>query len=117
MARLAGAVGAANIGTPIVTIIPAGPSSNFDFIDFSSYHAAGVMVTDSNQTNDVVIGTAPVAGKYITMTEVAGAGNDGVYTINLVTSTVAGTADDVVQLIGTADFGYEKDFVAATFII
>lgn len=102
----------------VVVVVPAGPETNFDYIDFSAYDATGVVVTDSNQVADIVIGTANgVATRWITMTEVAGSGNDGKYTINLVTSTVAGAADDTVQLIGVADFGYEKDFVEETFII
>ena len=65
---------------------------------------------------EVVIGTANAAvAQWVTMTE--STTNDGVYTINLVTSTAAGAADDVVQLIGVADFGFEKDFTEFTFII
>lgn len=110
-----GAPGTANTGTIITTIVPAGPGLGFDKIDFSAYLATGVVVTDSNQAAEV-FGTANgVAAKWITMTE--SATNDGEYTINLVTSTLAGTADDVAVLIGVADFGYEQNFVTASFIL
>jgi hypothetical protein len=107
----------------VIIITPPGPESNFDFIDFTSYDVTGVVVTDSNQAGVIlgsevngIVGTANgVATRWITMTE--STTNDGLYTINLVTSTVAGAADDVVQLIGVADFGYEKDFTDYTFFL
>jgi len=119
---VAGTVGVDDAPGEIV-IIPPGPESNFDFIDFTSYDVTGVVINDSNQVNDIrgsevngIVGTANgVATRWITMTE--STTNDGVYTISLVTSTVAGAADDTVQLIGVADFGYEKDFTDYTFFL
>ncbi|ROZ77449.1 DUF4214 domain-containing protein [Ramlibacter sp. WS9] len=119
---IAGTVGVDDAPGELV-IIPPGPETNFDFIDFTSYDVTGVVINDSNQVNDIrgsevngIVGTANgVATRWITMTE--STTNDGVYTINLVTSTVAGAADDTVQLIGVADFGYEKDFTDYTFFL
>jgi hypothetical protein len=119
---IAGTVGVDDAPGELV-IIPPGPETNFDFIDFTSYDVTGVVVTDTNQAGVIlgseangIVGTANgVATRWITMTE--STTNDGLYTINLVTSTVAGAADDTVQLIGVADFGYEKDFTDYTFFL
>ncbi|MEG3063232.1 MAG: hypothetical protein RR857_20020 [Comamonas sp.] len=105
-----GAPGAAGVGTPIVTVSPAGAGAGFDYIDFSAYDAAAVVINGS-----VVAGTAATAGQtYISLTSVVG-GHAGEYTVAQFTE--AGAIDTQVGLIGTLDFGVAQDFVSANFIL
>jgi S-layer protein len=64
---------------------------------------------------DLPQSTNGVATRWTTMTE--STTNDGPYTINLETSTVACAADDTVQLMGVADIGYEKGITDYTFFL
>lgn len=122
---IVGAVGTANIGTPIVTVSPGGPGAGFDYLDFSAYDPAGVVVV-GGVTLDVAgdaftIGSAAPNNQtysYIRMTE--SATNEGWYTIDLVTvDDDTPVTPDVVQLIGVADFGDTApvDFVVQNFIV
>lgn len=102
-----------------------GPGRGFDWLDFSAYDPAGVVVNGVTLIDVVgdgfTVGSAAPDGKvysYIRMTE--SLTNEGLYTIDLVTvdDNTPVTAD-VVELIGVADFGdtAEVNFVPDNFII
>ena len=102
-----------------------GPGRGFDWLDFSAYEPAGVVVNGVTLIDvagdGFTVGSAAPDGKvysYIRMTE--SLTNEGLYTIDLVTvdDNTPVTAD-TVQLIGVADFGdtAEVEFVPDNFII
>lgn len=113
---VSGTVGTPDTTEPLYVIIPAGPGPGLDYLDFTAYNVQAVAVNGT----EFDFGTMPLAtdtGKYITMVE--SATNDGFYTISLVDfGATSATADNVSdQLIGVADFGVEKAFVLANFIV
>lgn len=92
-----------------VEVTTYGLTDGFDMIDFSAYNAAAVLVDGV-----LVAGTVATAGQtYINLVE--STTNDGVYTMTQYTE--AGATDTVVGVIGVADFGIEKDFLAENFIL
>lgn len=105
---------AATGGTYTVVNTSSTPTTGFDYIDFSAYNAKAVYVDGV-----LVAGTAPTALGQTYITLVESSTNDGSYTMTQYTEAGAlGTAGDtVVGVIGVADFGVEKDFVAQNFIL
>lgn len=107
---ITGTVGtAASTTPPVGTFTPAGATTGFDMIDFSSYAAKAVYVGAT-----LVAGSAATAGQhYIVMTE--SSSNDGSYTMKEYTE--AGATDTLVGTIGVADFGATQTFHANNFIL
>ena len=105
---------AATGGTYTVVNTSTVYTTGFDYIDFSAYNAKAVYVDGV-----LVAGTAPTAVGQTYITLVESATNDGSYTMTQYQEAGAlGTAGDtVVGVIGVADFGVEKDFVALNFIL
>lgn len=80
-----------------------------DYLDFSAYNAKAVYVDGV-----LVAGTVAVTDQtYITL--VQSTTNEGAYTMTQYTEK--GAVDTVVGVIGVADFGAEKAFVAENFIL
>lgn len=113
---VAGTVGTAATTTPPVYTVTseARPGYGIDYLDFSAYNAKAVYVDGV-----LVAGTAPTALGQTYITLVESATNDGSYTMTQYAEAGAlGTAGDtVVGVIGVADFGVEKDFLAQNFIL
>ncbi len=101
------------VGTAATTAAPVlvNSATGIDYLDFTTYHATTVVVDGA-----VVSGLAalPATGVYIELVE--SSTNAGEYTIsehNL--GLLADATDDVVKVIGVADFGQHEDFIAANF--
>ena len=109
VAAVAGTVGTPNTGTLVPVVIPAGPGTGFDYIDFSAYDAVNVQVGANT------FGAAAAQGeKYITMVE--DTANAGQYLVTVYEE--GGAAADVeLGVVGTLDFGANQAFVAANFIL
>lgn len=105
-----GTVGTATgAGVPTVT-----PGDGFDYLDFSTYAGVDHVVVNGST---LVGGALPTASdSWVSLTENTAANpGAGVYTIELHTLDAAGAA--TVGLIGVADFGSHKDFIADNFIV
>jgi hypothetical protein len=113
---VAGTVGTAATTTPPVYTVSSVAHAGYgiDYLDFSAYNAKAVYVDGV-----LVKGTAPTAVGQTYITLVESATNDGSYTMTQYQEAGAlGTAGDtVVGVIGVADFGVEKDFLAQNFIL
>lgn len=121
---ISGTVGEDDVDGFYQTVQFDGPGRGFDFLDYSAYDPAGVVVNGVTLIDvagdGFTIGSAAPSGQqysYVRMTE--STTNEGFYTIDLVTVDSVATTADVVQLIGTADFGdtAEVNFVADNFIV
>jgi hypothetical protein len=105
------------ISASVLTLVQGAPATlgetetGIDFLDFGAYDAKAVAVNGV-----AVLGTLPTTGVYINLVE--SNTNDGEYTINHVDlGALPAATDDVVTLIGVADFGIEQAFNANNFII
>jgi len=101
------------LGTDATTTAPVlvNTATGIDYLDFTAYKATAVIVNGA-----AVVGSLPTTGVYISLVE--SATNAGEYTIseyNL--GTTAAATDDVVNVIGVADFGQYEVFNAANFHI
>lgn len=105
------------ISASVLTLVQGAPATlgetetGIDFLDFGAYDAAAVAVN-----GEVVKGTLPATGVYINLVE--SNTNDGEYRIDHVDlGDLPADTDDVVTVIGVADFGVEQAFNANNFII